>query len=316
MRHNRLAERPAGVFSGPERWRLMTGVLMLLVLGMLIARTGDPRTWRWLADGKAAEPKAAAPAAKLPEPSGPTDEDPEQADEARDEFQAVTDGGLAIGKEGMFAYNRLVLWVQNQTFARLWQRAKKHLAYTYLYDDAKNRRGQLIALDVDIRLVRDAGRTDRGVALCEAWGAADESLGRLYDLVVVDFPKPVPLDEPMQRRARFAGYFLKLQAYESGLAKPGQRPEKAPVLIGRLEWAPTAEPLVDNTQQTLWAAVLLGVVALGAIGWLLFKPRHNARAAPPRMVATSAGEAMPIDQWLEQRQFGEDDETDCPRDGV
>jgi hypothetical protein len=318
MRRNRRAERPTGIFSGPERWRLMTGVLMLIVLGMLIARTGDPRTWRWLAGGKAAEPKAAAPAAKVPEPSGPTDEDPEQADEARNEFQAVTDGGLEVGKEGMFAYNRLVAWVHNQSFARLWQRAGKDVWYTNLYHAPRKHRGQLVALDVEVARAQSVGPSDDGTPLHEVWGATEESRGRLYDLIVVGYPKGMPVGYDIRRdygnvQARFAGYFLKLQDYESGLAKPGQRPEKAPVLIGRLEWTPTAEPLADNTQQTLWAAVLLGVVALLAIGWFLFKPRGHARAAPPRVVATSSGEAMPIDQWLEQRQLG--DEEDRLADG-
>jgi hypothetical protein len=307
MRRDRLAQRPASVFSGPERWRLMTGILMLVVLCMLIWRTSDPGIWRWLAADKAPAPQTAAPAPKVSKPTGPTDEDSEEADAAREEYQAVTDGGLQLGPEEMHAYDRLVFWVQNQTFARLWQRAKRHLAYTYLYDDAKNRRGQLIALEVDVRLVRDAGKTDRGVALYEAWGAADQSLGRLYDLIVVDFPKPVPVDATLQQKAKFAGYFLKLKEYQPGTAQPGQRPEKAPVLIGRLEWTPEPAPLVDNTPELIWGAGLLVVVAIGTLFWFLFfRPKRERRSAPPRVVASSSGDAMPIDEWLEQRNFGGD----------
>jgi hypothetical protein len=322
MRHDRLAQRPASVFSGPERWRLLTGILMLIVLGMLIARTGDPRNWRWLAGGKAAEPKAAAPVPKVPEPTGPTDEAPEQADAAREEYQAVTDGTSGLGREEMEAYNRLVAWADNQSFARLWQRAKKDLWYTDLYDAPRKHRGELIALDIEIGRAQSVDKNRDGIPLCEVWGATEESRGRLYDLIVVGYPKDMPIGYDIRReygkiRGKFAGYFLKLQAYESGLAKPGQRPEKAPLLIGRLEWTPQSAPLVDNTQELIWGAVLLAVVALGIIVWFLFlKPNRQARAAPPRVVASSSGEAMPIDEWLEQRNFGGGDEEDRPRDGA
>ena len=74
-------------------------------------------------------------------------------------------------------YNRLVSWVKNQSFARLWARAKKNLAYTYLYDDAPRHRGNLVALDVEIRLVRNAGKNDAGVPLYEAW-ATTQRIGQ------------------------------------------------------------------------------------------------------------------------------------------
>jgi hypothetical protein len=321
MRRERPVPRPATVFSGPERWRLMTGVLMLIVLAMLIARTGDPRNWRWLAAAKTPEPRAAAPTLKVPEPTGPTDEDPEQAEAAREEFQAVTDGGLQIGKEGMFAYNRFVAWANNQSFARLWQRARKDVWYTDLYDAPRKHRGQLVALDLEIGRAKSVGPSDDGTPLHEVWGATEESRGRLYDLIVVGYPKDMPTGADVRReygkvRARFAGYFLKLQDYESGLAKPGQRPERAPVLIGRIEWTPEAVPAVDNSQEYVWAAVLLAVVGLGLIAWFFFGPKREGRPAPPPVVATSTGEPMPIDEWLERRNFVDDDAADDPRDGA
>ena len=94
--------------------------------------------------------------AKLPQPTGPTDEDEEEAEAAKEEFQVLSDGTLTLGPEEMVPYNRLVSWVKSQSFARLWARAKKNLAYTYLYDDPPRRRGDLVALDVEIRLVREA----------------------------------------------------------------------------------------------------------------------------------------------------------------
>ncbi len=199
MRRDRPTQRPASVFRGPERWRLISGVMMLVVLCMLIARAKDPSVWRWLAPGKAAEPQAAAPAPKVPEPTGPTDEDPEQADAAREEFQAVTDGTLGLGPEEMEAYNRLVFWVKNQSFARLWQRARKGLWYTDLYDAPGKHRGELVALDVEIGRAQSVGKSRDGIPLYEVWGATEESRGRLYDLIVVGYPKEMPVGYDIRR---------------------------------------------------------------------------------------------------------------------
>jgi hypothetical protein len=300
------------VLRGPDRWRLTTGILMLVVLAMLIARSGDPGTWRWLVADKPAEPPPSAPVV-VAQPTGPTDEEPDQAAAARQEFQAITDGTLQLGPEEMVAYNRLVQWVKNQSFARLWQRAAKGLAYTNLYDEASKRRGKLVALDMEIRLVRDADRNRAGVHLYEAWATTDESRGRLYDLIVVDFPKPIPVGDFIRERARFAGYFLKLQGYEAASARPGQRPEKAPLLIGRLQWAPPAAPLVDNTREWLWGAALAVVVGLVlAVRFVFFRRKRPAPATAPPVVTSSTGEAIPIDVWLEQANLGEDNEENGP----
>jgi len=316
MRRDRPTQRPASIFSGPERWRLASGIVMLIVVCMLIVRARDPDVWRWLAPGKAPQPQAAAPARKLPEPTGPTDEEPEQADAAREEFQALTDGGLELGPEEMEAYNRLVLWVHNQSFARLWQRAHKGLWYTDLYDAPGKHRGELVALDIEIGRAQSVGKSRDGAALCEVWGATEESRGRLYDLIVVGYPKDMPFGYDVRREygkvtARFAGYFLKAKAYETGSAKPGQRPEKAPVLIGRLEGAPAAAPLVDNSQESIAGAVLLALAALALLVWIIFfRSKRRKPAAPPHLVASSADEVIPIDVWLERGNLGANDEED------
>ena len=97
------------------------------------------------------------------------------------------------------------------------------------------------------------GENDYGVKLYEVWGVTPESRSRLYDLIVVDYPKEMPQGYDIRENVRFAGYFLKLQGYEPAGARPGQRPEKAPLLIGRLEWASPAAPPAER----------VGAVALG-----------------------------------------------------
>ena len=79
-------------------------------------------------------PTVAAPQPKpAPElPLGPTDEDEEEAAEAREEFQAVTDGTLAMPLQDMFAYRRVVQWVKNQPTSLLEKRARTDLTFNDL----------------------------------------------------------------------------------------------------------------------------------------------------------------------------------------
>ncbi len=202
-------ERPSTrTFRGAELPRLLTGLAMLAVLFMLIVRAGDPSTWRWLVSdgGKRPAGATAAPADNRPkngqenqgrgampadrerqgeppalpisEATGPTDEDPDQADAAREDFQALTDGRLSLHKEEMVPYYRLVEWVKNQSFARLDRRARRDLWYTHLHDSPGMHRGQLVALDVDVRRADNMpAENPYGIDLREVWAATEESRG-------------------------------------------------------------------------------------------------------------------------------------------
>ncbi len=280
------------------------GVTTLVVLFLLMSRFREEGAPARLAVAHPADdkPASAGTIAKLPQPTGPTDEDPEEAEDAKEEFQALSDGTLTLGPEEMVPYNRLVSWVKSQSFARLWARAKKRLAYTYLYDDAQRRRGELVGLDVEIRLVRSAGHNDAGVPLYEAWATTQQSGNHLYDLVVVDFPKKMPVGVGIREKARFAGYFLKVQGYESAVAKPGRPPERAPLLIGRLDWKPTTAPeqaAGAAWQDWIWlAAGVAFVVLMAAAGFILWK---GGKATARRNTLTPpAGGVIPVETWLEQ----------------
>ena len=129
------------MFRGAELPRLMTGIVMLAVIFMLIVRSRDPDTWRWLASDADKPPSARRscrraqrtirqdPQQRRPDPAppqrgpgtasrtarpppqaatGPTDEDPDQAEAANEEFQAITDGTLELQREEMDPYDRLV----------------------------------------------------------------------------------------------------------------------------------------------------------------------------------------------------------------
>jgi hypothetical protein len=321
MRRYWREQRPKSIFRSAELLRLLGGLMMLAVLAMLIVRAGEPNTWRWLVSDDAPPPQQpSAPAPPPPPPpSGPTDEDPEQIEAAHEEFQALTDGTLALGREEMEAYDRLVEWVKNQSFARLWSRAKKDVWYTDLYDQPERHRGELLGLELDIRRARDEGESRYGARLHEAWGATAESRGRLYVLLVVDYPKGMPVGHDIHARARFAGYFLKLQGYESGMTRPGDRPEKAPLLIGRLEWLPARAPRTDTAAEWIVGLAVLALVGLGFLVNYFYRRRHpHPRPYAPAKVVSTAEQTMSIDQWLEQAELttGEtstsDDAVDSP----
>jgi len=278
------------------------GIMTLVVLFLLISRLREEGSTGWLADaGQApAKPQTSSTAASLPQPTGPTDEDPDEAEAAREELRGLSDGTLGLGSEEMVPYNRLVSWVKNQSFARLWARGEKNLAYTYLYDDAPRQRGKLVALDVEIRLVRNAGKNDAGIPLYEASAITKQSGNHLYELIIVGFPAKMPVGAFIRERAKFAGYFFKLQGFESGVAQPGRPPEKAPLLIGRLEWKPSATPLqADNWQEWSWGAAALAVVVL-VLGVVFWKRKRGKAAVRSDILTPPSGGVIPIDLWLEQ----------------
>jgi hypothetical protein len=72
----------------------------------------------------------------------------------------------------------------------------------------------------------------------------------LYDTIVVDLPKGMPIGTRISEQVRFVGYFFKVQAYQPALAKPRDPPLPAPMLIGRLVWKQIDLPNVEQTPST------------------------------------------------------------------
>ncbi len=168
-------------------------------------------------------------------------------------------------------------------------------------------------------MTRRGVENEYGVKLYEAWAVTQESRGRLYDLIVLDYPKGMPQGYDIRENARFAGYFLKLQGYEPATARPGQRPEKAPVLIGRLEWmSPSAAPAAEP-ERSLWGdyTIVVGaaaaVVLAGLAVWFVYR-RRGRKAPLPHAATSPSREPVAIDRWLEQRGVAADEE-DRPQHG-
>jgi hypothetical protein len=323
LRHQ--ANTPRSLFRGNEFMRLMTMVVMLGVIVLLIARSRDPNTWTWLTsdsgpadqhdtlasagDKNNKEQTSASPEtgesaqadvskAKLPMPSGITDEDPEEADAAKEQFQAVIDGMEAMEPQEMFAYNRVLSWVQNQTFADLSRRAGKDVAFNKFYHSPDKYRGQLFKFEMTAQLIRDLDKKYNGDELYDIWGATDETGVWLYNLVIIGLPKGLPVGRNLQEKVDFAGYFFKLQGYQPADAKPDAKPLKAPLFVGRLTWHPPGS-LRARTSDWTWGLFLLGgFVIFLMIRWgLLLRAGRSRLFETPRLQAKPGGN--PVEDWLE-----------------
>jgi hypothetical protein len=258
--------------------------------------------------GKSAPPSAEAPKPKpaTEVPLGPTDEDQEEADAAREEFQAVTDGTLKMSREDMFAYKRLVQWVINQPASLMEKRARTDLTFNDLMLSPEEYRGDLVKLNLTARSILEDKRgaqREFGFPIYEIWGFTADSGAWLYNVVVVDLPEGLPVGTRINEKVRIAGYFFKLQGYLPAKAKPGSRPEKAPLLVGRVIWAEPAPPEAAGTNWSwVWGVLGLFLVWIGVrVGLLVFRRPRRPRA----VVTRSRGPgAMSIEDWFEQAAVG------------
>ena len=331
--------------------RVMSMIAMLAVLAMLIYRARDPATWRWLArmdgeqsaadrgpavlsnQGAAGSGQAAAtapvanpktpianpksPPVAPPEPvaTGPTDEDAEQADAFKEERQVIADRTLAMQREEMPAYDRVVGWVVDQPFSVLRKRAHTDITFNDLIQSPDKHRGQLIELELNVQLLRKIEeQIPSGEQLYEAWGFTTDSGSWLYDSIVVDLPKGMPVGTRISEQGRFVGYFFKVQAYLPALAKPRDPPQLAPMLIGRLVWKQIEQPKVQQSDW-MWGYVLLGgFVLIAAVNLGIMYRRSRRRPGALLATATSKPRQVSVDDWLEQAGAGEAPLDDTPAD--
>jgi hypothetical protein len=318
------------MFRGSELPRLTAALTMLVLLFLLFLRLRDPNTWTWFASNRsssspAREADATGPSAaaavdgearaarrataqsgeKSSAPratdSGAADQDPDEAHEAAMEFQAVTDGTLELQREEMVPYNRIVRWVQDQSFDSLLHRARSDLLFRQLYQSPGKYRGKLVTLELNVRQIVDAGKNDNGVPLWEVIGWTNESKAWLYWAVVLDLPKDMPTGAHVSEKAKFVGYFFKLQGYHEAGAKPNAAALKAPLLIGRLQWQPVAAAVpTDRSSQTIWGmALLAGVGAVIALQFAYSALRRQRRANSARHHESGTATSTPIEDWLD-----------------
>ncbi|MBI5758003.1 MAG: hypothetical protein HZA46_05750 [Planctomycetales bacterium] len=130
------------LFRGRESFRLMSMLFLLALIGMLIFQSKNPSMWTWLAPGPESKPTAeVAEKPSLAEPAlwmetivpGPADNDSEEAEAAKEEFQAIADRQpLDIAE--MPSYWRLMRWIRSVSFDEAAQRARRDILFTHLCD--------------------------------------------------------------------------------------------------------------------------------------------------------------------------------------
>lgn len=272
------------------------------------------------------QPAVKSAVKSIPPASGPTDEDPDEAGAASEDFDYIDDDTPGIVREEMAAYERIVRWVTNQPYERMAARSElKKLNFSQVIAAAGERRGKLFQFDMHVRRVmayddkfhfyNNDEDPHEPVQLYEMWGDTGESRGRLIQLVVYDPPAGMPIGPSIQEDVRFVGYFFKLQGYEPARAAPGALPLKAPTFIGRVLWK-ERPPAVLIHQADVWWAVAIGggvlAILLAFFAWLFF------RKARPNVAQMAVDMAMPsvvsIDDWLDHPGPGGDREGPSSQD--
>lgn len=282
------------MFRGWELIRLMSMVLLLAVLGTVVFRARQPETppslddpvvlsspepREELAQQTQARQKAAA---AQPVSDGPTDEDPDQRADAAEEFEAVSDGTLGIQPEEMLAYWRLIFWTEHQSMETLQKRAVGRWVLNDFMQFPDKQRGKVVRLDLNVRrvLAYDVEQSPFGIKrLYEIWGWTDESKVWLYCVVTAHLPEGMPIGPDVEERARFAGYFFKLQGYHEAGAKPHARPLRAPLLVGRLQRYPSLTDRQQAPGSDWWAVGLAAGMCLLFAGAGLFQFLSSRKAA-------------------------------------
>ncbi len=88
---------------------------------------------------------------------------------------------------------------------------------------------------------------------------------------------------------------------------PGEPLERAPLMIGRLEWEPRPAILpAFGSREWIWLAAFVGVLGLAlALGVVYGQMRSRKRGGRTDLWMPGAGEVIPIEQWLEESGMSE-----------
>ena len=252
---------------------------------------------------------ATAPASK---PTGPTDLDPEERQAAEEHYQVLSDRTLELQPEEMPIYWRQFFWTQNQTFEQMEKRANRKVVLNQFMQRPAEQRGKLVRLDMYVKRVLeyDAPANSAGIEkIYEIWGRTNESGAWLYCIVTSELPPQMPIGPSVNEKATVVGYFLKLQGYHAAGAGPKDKALAAPLLVGRVQWKPSAKPEIKTDAEFFgwWWWLIIAAAAL--IGLRLILPLFFARRSEPivsslRREFDKPDEAK-VGDWLAQAQAGD-----------
>ncbi len=175
--------------------------------------------------------------------------------QTRDLLSIVIDNTLRMSKREMPAYWALVRKSSIATFQRLREQATTKLKFNDFYTEPSKHRGELVALDVTIRRVTryevELGSSAGVNSVYEIWGSTEQSQSWLYVFITDTLPDGFTEVTFLRKRVEFAGYFMKLLAYQPGGATPSAKPLLAPLLIGRFDNVQPTDPVSKSASYGL-----------------------------------------------------------------
>ena len=193
--------------------------------------------------------------------------------------------------------------------------ARTDVVFSHLLENPERYRGLPIRLRGTARRVLRLEDIPEALVpegyLYEAWTFTADSRGYPYVLVFEDPPADFPIGDDVEAPILFRGNFFKLLAYNAG-----DKPRKAPLLIGRVEYLPDASanaalpgPVGRGSSRGLWMLAPIALLAAYLVARLTTTTRRllgrssfRRRDGLPPRDAISPEE---LDDWL--RRDAEDD---------
>lgn len=170
--------------------------------------------------------------------------------QTRDLLSVVTDNSLRMTKREMPAYWELVRKTANSSFNDLYEVSNSRTKFSDFYNEPAKHRGELVTLDIVVRRVTkfdaESGNSAGIKSVYEIWGSTDQSQAWLYVFITNTLPEGFDEETLLRKKTAFAGYFLKLLAYQPGSAPPNAKPLLAPLLVGRFKDIQQATPTTKS----------------------------------------------------------------------
>jgi len=290
-------ERRSGFFHGSELPRL-------LILGFVML-VGWTVVWHF--------------AHKVPEPAEPqltASEKPVPivADRS-EEFETVKDRAPITFRDSA-AYSLLLDRARGQTPEEIAAVARRDLVLAHLWQNPQQYRGVPIhLLGTALRVLRYPSQLSKTGWLHEAWIITPETTRLPYVCVFEEAPEGFPIGHDVSERVVFNGYFLKVMKYQASDVARG-----APVLVGRIGWAPHKPSSLEGSSPTLRLTlmVIAAFFFISLARWIyqlrrLFTPAGVA-GLPLSRVANEEIDPSSLNAWV--RSMAPDDESTPDQDDI
>lgn len=327
MRRDRRARSATpGILPSSTLLRVGSLVAMLLIMGITIQRFRPKGVIRAVGPAEVAPQADAQPqpviavqpgvAADKPEkaPPVPIERSEEEMETFRHDAEAIADRSLTILPVEQKAYFQLIRWVSEEPLSTLIAADPPEVNFQNLYLRPEKHRAELVQMELLVRralkVEAPAGNSAGVKTLYELWGWPADGHGRMYTVVTPELPPGFPIGMEVEETARVYGYFFKLQGYELGGAKPYAPPQFAPLLVGRIKWAPFISPNAEFEPGMYYASIAMVLLLAGIIGyWVWIGRRKPAQLA---LRNATLPDTVDGDDYVGHGRDGDEADVDAP----